>query len=376
VIGLMPHDAEIVQDQLERVLDYSLKRRMAELGERMRNFEISPDQAEEALAKLNAPHRDLPPIEDAAQLIADPIVLPDDVIKDMLHRAAKMVLAGASKSFKTWILSDLAVTVATGTDWLGKFPTKRGRVLYINLELPAAFFANRIKTVCDENQLTLEDRYLRVWNLRGFACDLSTLLPRLLRGISRDEFVLIIIDPVYKLLGSRDENKAGDIASLLNEIESLAVETGAAVAFGAHYSKGNQAAKESIDRVCGSGVFARDPDTILNFTRHAEDNCFTVEATLRNHPPIPPFVVRWEHPLMVADDTLDPARLKTAGRPEQHHAKDLLELIDRPMAAKEIVKTASEELGMERRRVFELLAELKGCELIRQPQKRGAYEPV
>ena len=127
---------------------------------------------------------------------------------------------------------------------------------------------------------------------------------------------LIIIDPIYKLLGLRDENKAGDIASLLNEIEALAVETGAAVAFGAHYSKGNQAGKEVIDRIGGSGVFARDPDSILNFTKHEENDCFTVDATLRNHPPIKPFVVRWEYPLMCADATLNPSELKQPGRPE------------------------------------------------------------
>ena len=67
--------------------------------------------------------------------------------------------------------------------------------------------------------------------------------------------MLIILDPSYKLLHGRDENKAGDIAALLDEFEVLAVKTGAAVAFGAHYSKGNQAQKESIDRVGGSGVF-------------------------------------------------------------------------------------------------------------------------
>ena len=70
-------------------------------------------------------------------------------------------------------------------------------------------------------------------------------------------YSLIVFDPIYKGLGDRDENKAGDIASLLNEIESLAVETGAAVAFGHHFSKGNQANKDSIDRIGGSGVFAR-----------------------------------------------------------------------------------------------------------------------
>ena len=98
----------------------------------------------------------------------------------------------------------------------------------------------------------------------------------------------------------------------------LAVATGAAVAFGAHYSKGNQSSKESIDRIGGSGVFARDPDSILNFTRHEQPDCFAVEMTLRNHPPQEPFVVKWEYPLFTVDATLDPQRLKRVGRPEKY----------------------------------------------------------
>ncbi len=318
---------------------------------------------------------DLPPMEDAASLISKPIDLPPDVIEGLLHRGAKMVLGGGSKTFKTWTLADLAISVATGGAWLANFPTKRGRVLYINLELQGAFFAKRLRDVCNENQVNLEPGYLTVWNLRGKAADLSRLRPLLLQRIAQNDYVLIIIDPIYKLLGLRDENKAGDIASLLNEIEALAVETGAAVAFGAHYSKGNQAGKEVIDRIGGSGVFARDPDTILNFTRHEENDCFTVDATLRNHPPIKPFVARWEYPLMCVDPLLDPTQLKQpGGRPGMYHAGELLELITQPMAASEIVEAAKEELGMPQRRVFELLKELKQAGRIIQPEKRGKYE--
>jgi hypothetical protein len=339
---------------------------------------ITPAQAREKLNEIfSQPEtNDLPAIADAAELIAKPIDLPPDVIQGILHRAAKMVLGGGSKTFKTWTLVDLAVSVAAGTEWLAKFPTKRGRVLYLNLELQGAFFANRLRTICDERQIILEKGWLTVWPLRGKAADLSKLRPQLLQGSNQNEHVLIIIDPIYKLLGLRDENKAGDIASLLNEIEALAVETGAAIAFGAHYSKGNQATKEAIDRIGGSGVFSRDPDSILNFTRHEQEDCFTVDATLRNHPPIKSFVVRWEYPLMCVDVTLNPAQLKQPGRPELYHADDLLKLIERPMKAKDIVKVAHDELDMPRRRVFELLAELKASERLKQPQERGEYEPV
>jgi hypothetical protein len=359
------------------VMDSYRQREAAKIGEQLHKGEITLVEALEQLEKLHDTSSDaLPAIQDAAVLLSAPIVLPDDVIEGMLHRAAKMVLGGASKSFKTWTLIDLAISVATGSEWFNGYSTKKGRVLYVNLELPGAWVTKRIRAVCDERQIEIKAGYLKVWNLRGYAADLSKLLPRLLGGIGHDEYALIIIDPIYKLLGARDENKAGDIATLLNEIEVLAVKTGAAIAFGAHYSKGNQASKEVIDRIGGSGVFARDPDTILNFTRHEEQNCFTVNATLRNHPPIEPFVVRWEYPLMAVDATLNPAKLKQAGRPEQHHAKHLLELIDKPMSATEIVKEAGQECGIPRRRVFELLAELKEGGLIRQPEKRGVYEPV
>lgn len=304
----------------------------------------------------------LPSIQDGAQLIEKPIILPDDVIEGVLHRGGKMVFGGASKSYKTWLLIDTGISVATGTDWLGKFPTKTGRVLFINLEIQAGFFAKRIKAICDERQLKLESGYLLIWNLRGCAADISRLLPQLLRGIGRDEYALIIIDPIYKVLGERrDENKAGDIANLLNQIEALAVATGAAVLFGAHYSKGNQASKEAIDRVGRSGVFARDPDTILNFTRHEEANCFTVEATLPNHPPIEPFVVRWEYPLFVVASELDPTQLKklTGAAVKQFRAEQLADLLKRPMSAAQFRRVALDELGMSRATFFRLFAEVK-----------------
>ena len=316
---------------------------------------------------------ELPQIEDAAELISKSIVLPDDVIEGIVHRGGKVVFGGASKSFKTWLLIDLAVSVATGAEWFNGYGTKQGHVLYVNFELPASFFAKRIATICDERQIKLLPGLLSVWNLRGHVAAWE----RLRQQISSGEFVLIILDPCYKLLLGRDENKAGDIAELMDEFEVLAVRTGAAVGFGAHYSKGNQAQKESIDRIGGSGVFARDPDSILNFTQHEQPDCFTVEMTLRNHPPQKPFVVKWEFPLFTVDSTLDPSNLKTPGRPKLSRAKELIDLIDRPLSATEIVGLASKlKPPIPRRTVFELLGDLKRGGLLKQPENRGKYEPA
>jgi hypothetical protein len=299
----------------------------------------------------------LPAIQDAATFLAQPIELPQQVLEGVLHRGGKMVAAGASKTFKTWFLIDLAASVATGAVWFNGYPTKKGAVLFVNFELPEPFFWHRVRTVADERQLAIETGMLHVWNLRGHILDWA----KLQQQIQSDTYVLIILDPIYKLLLGRDENRAGDIASLLNELEVLAVRSGAAVAFGAHYSKGNQAQKESIDRIGGSGVFGRDPDTILNFTRHEEEDCFTVEMTLRNHPPQNPFVVRWEYPLFVVDSVLDPNRLKQAGgRPRLATQAQILDLLDeKPLKAVEWQKLAREEFGIASSTFYSIKNELQ-----------------
>jgi hypothetical protein len=315
----------------------------------------------------------LPQIEDAAALISQPIHTPVDVIEDVAHLGGKMVLAGSSKTLKSWALVDTGISVATGRKWLDKFTTKRGPVLYINLEIQSGFFAKRIQTICGERQITLEKGFLKIWNLRGFAADLSKLLPKLLRAIRPGEFVLIVIDPIYKLLGARDENKAGDIASLLNEIEQLAVRTGAAVAFAAHYSKGNQSQKESIDRVGGSGVFARDPDTIVNFTKHEIEECFTVEMTLRNHPPREPFVLRWRFPRFIVASELDPAQLKKpGGAPKQFKVEDLVRIVKTRLRKSDILTLATIKLKCSKRTAYDLFAEAVADGLLIETD--GEYE--
>ena len=90
---------------------------------------------------------------------------------------------------------------------------------------------------------------IQLWNLRGHAADFRQIVPRIIARCRAENFALIVLDPIYKLYGGTDENAAGDVAELLNSLERLATETGAAIAFGAHFAKGNASAKEAIDRL-------------------------------------------------------------------------------------------------------------------------------
>ncbi len=138
--------------------------------------------------------RPLPAIEDAVRLLAEDLPEPTEVIEQILHEGAKLVLGGGSKSFKTWLLLWLAICVAAGREWLG-FPCMAGRVLYINLEIQRSFFRKRIQAICEAQGVQLLNDSLDLWNLRGYAADLSAMIPQIIAQAGKSKYTLIIIDP-------------------------------------------------------------------------------------------------------------------------------------------------------------------------------------
>jgi hypothetical protein len=361
---------DIAEYEAAGVLENYRKRKVRSvLGDALNALEAAPSQFDTIVAgtvsTLDSLSSDtpgdpsLPPIVDCSQFLATPLDPPEELVKGLLHKGSKLVLGGGSKSFKTWTLLDLALSVAHGRLWLGH-ETTPGQVLYANFEIQPWSWQGRLNAVAKARGIQIEPGRLSLINLRGKAADYSDLLPQLREAMGED-YSLIVLDPIYKLYGQTDENKAGDVARLLNAIEDLAVSTGAAVAFGAHFSKGNQASKESIDRISGSGVFARDPDSLLVFTKHEQEDAFTVEATLRNFAPLDPFVVRWQYPLMVPDSNLDPSRLKkAAGRKREYTPEDLLEVIGSDsLSSSEWQKEALSEKGVSSSSFYALLGELQ-----------------
>lgn len=120
-------------------------------------------------------------------------------------------------------------------------------------------------------------------------------------------------------------------------------------------------------------MWSRDPDAIINFTRHEESDCLTVNMDLRLHPPIAPFVVRWEFPLFVADDTLNPERLsKPGGAPKQFKVEDLVGLVRTPLRKTEILTLATIKLKCSRRTAYALFDEAAADGLL--VEREGEFE--
>ncbi len=244
-------------------------------------------------ADWEATHEDAAEIITASAFCAEDEPDPPQLIEGILYRGAKMIIAGPSKSRKTWNLTDLAISIALGKPWCG-FATRAASVLYVNLEIARFSYRKRIRFICASRAFASVDlSRFHIWNRRGRADEITQLSGRLRRQVARLGADLVIIDPIYKTYGDREENSNTEMAQVLNELEKLAHVTGAAVLIAAHFPKGNLTGRDAIDRVAGASVFGRDPDALLIMTPHEAPDAFVVTPILRDLPPQSEFVIQW-----------------------------------------------------------------------------------
>ena len=206
---------------------------------------------------------DLPEFETMADSWANLPELSPALIEGVLRQGHKMLLSGPSKAGKSFALIELSIALAEGRNWLG-FPCAKGRVLYVNLELDRASCLHRYKDVYEAlGWQPREIRNIDIWNLRGKSVPMDKLAPKLIRRAAKKHYIAVIIDPIYKVI-TGDENSADQMAAFCNQFDKVCTELGCAVIYCHHHSKGAQGGKRSMDRASGSGVFARDPDALLD----------------------------------------------------------------------------------------------------------------
>lgn len=322
----------------------------------------------------------LPPIRAGKDLVTnEDLRQPTELVKGLLHRSTKGVLGGSSKAGKTWILLDLAVSVATGRNFL-HYSTTRAKVLFMNFEIQEEFFKERLGKVLEKKGLQPTDilETLDIWTLRGQKVDAEDFLSSLAERIRNAGYSLIIIDPIYKLMVGRSESSTWGVGLLCHGIERLMEKSGAAVVYAHHFTKGNQAKKKAMDRMSGSGVFARDADTIITLTDHAMEGCFTVEMTQRNMASPKPFVVEWDWPLMIVRPDLDPADLNDDKKQNEHEVSDyLLSLLKSSPLSTTAWQKAAESGGVSRATFFRRIAQLKESgEVQNDPITQTWYRPA
>lgn len=282
---------------------------------------------------------DLPDPESLAAVWDHMPELSPCLIEGVLRQGHKMLLVGPSKAGKSFALIELCVAIAEGAPWLG-FACAQGRVLYVNLELDKASCLNRFRDVY--RALGVAPRHmdnLDIWNLRGKSMPMDKLAPKLIRRAMKKSYIAVVIDPIYKVL-TGDENSADQMARFCNQFDKVCTELNCATIYCHHHSKGSQWGKVSMDRASGSGVFARDPDALLDLielpvneetkrraapgadeTRLMNLTALRIEGTLREFPKFPAVNIWFDYPIHRLDNGGELARVKAGKKPAGNSAR-------------------------------------------------------
>jgi len=229
------------------------------------------------------------------ELVAKEIDPPTPLVKGIISRGEKLIFSGGSKTRKTWVMMDLAISIVSGKQWFGH-EVNQGKVLYINFELTDYYARARLQTIFKGNGID-PSHYsnLSIWNLRSVICEYHKMRAMFTNQILDGGYSLVIIDPLYKLLGDLDENSAGDMNKLMSEITMLAGETNSAICISTHHTKGG-GQKRAIDSPSGSGVLGRDPDVLISMGESAlkgYEGSTQVDYVFRNQKPKMPHLIEW-----------------------------------------------------------------------------------
>ena len=253
-------------------------------------------------------------VENLATLLKNPPPLAPELLHGYLRKGHKFLLSGASKSGKSFALIELAVALSQGTEWFG-FKCEKANVCYINLEIDRGSVVKRFEDVCKGLNIdkSAVDK-VNVINLRGKAKPLDKLAPELIEDLKGSDTDVIIIDPIYKVI-TGDENNATEMAQFCNQFDVLCDKLHATVIYAHHHSKGTQGGKSAQDRASGSGVFARDPDALMDMVELELDDdyknnvsdysgevlAYQVDCVAREFPKPKSRKVFFKYPLHIVD---------------------------------------------------------------------------
>ncbi len=143
------------------------------------------------------------------------------LIDQLWPRSAIGILAAPPKSYKTWLCLDMAVSVASGSECLGRFGAMKGRVLYVPGEGRPERLRSRIEGIANARGASLDEIELSVMDQSNrLILDQPAAQSRFENTLKKDKPDLVIIDPLRRLFDG-DENASAAISPVLNFLTAM-----------------------------------------------------------------------------------------------------------------------------------------------------------
>lgn len=197
-------------------------------------------RAEEVIKDVNQ-HKEVNSESDTYS-ISDFLALDEQVtwiVPGIISDKSLGFIAGLPECGKTWICMDLAVECAKGGGyWLGKFPVKDAKVLYIDQERWKGETKRRLSAIIGAKATSYGsiENSLFIKSGTTIRLDLQHSFDAFRREVEKLKPSLIIVDS-FATFHTKEENNRKDIQEVLERVKQLRNEFGCAFLFVDHEGK-------------------------------------------------------------------------------------------------------------------------------------------
>jgi len=209
--------------------------------------------------------------EPATELIRAEIADPPMIISDGLLPAFGYTMLGAvTKTGKTTLAVQMALSVGSGTDFLG-FPVERHiKVLYCYLEGTRASMSKLIRQQLDGWGGRVDIDNLVLLECRGLSFESKNCLRWLKKQIADTNAGLVILDPIGKTT-TRDINRLENITAFVNKLEEITdYDAGICWLLLHHFGKPTVQKREPIQKLHGSSGWGNYTESFIGIERYSE----------------------------------------------------------------------------------------------------------
>ena len=177
------------------------------------------------------------------------------LIDDIWLAEGTGMIGGMPKTGKTWLAIDMAVSVASGTPFLGRFPAQQGAVVLYSPEGPDRELVERIRQVAAWRGL--DHRDLPIFTVDAKELFLNSPLDQenIIAMVEKVQPALSIFDPLVECF-SGDENRTDDVNLMTRFLVRLAKQYGHSTVVTHHMVK-------SGDSMRGAGALLGFGDSYL-----------------------------------------------------------------------------------------------------------------
>lgn len=194
------------------------------------------------------------------ELLKADFPLPEMLIDGLIVKGGLNIIAGKPKAGKSFLAIDMAVSCSFGGLFLGKFQTKKSKVLYLCFEDGYSRLKNRLNNYCKEN--LLEGLGSNVGFLDNFPKLNEGGIDNLLQIVETERVDVIFIDTLAKgiNLNVRGSNEYLSEDKILSELVATLLKHNLTLIAVHHLKKGYS---EGVESLSGSMAISGNSSSII-----------------------------------------------------------------------------------------------------------------